>query len=122
MGQKIEAYRKSLLQRLKKEREEGKKSRERALCDVEGIKRYLMEDVGVKEIYLFGSIITGNFRKKSDIDIAISDLGKKRFFSIWSSLDDFTDFNVELVDLDEKNDFFRQQVRRRGKKIYERGK
>lgn len=122
MGQKIEVYRESLLQRLKREKEEAKKSKEKALCDVERIKRYLVEDVGVKEIYLFGSIITGNFRKESDIDIAISGLGKKRFFSIWSSLDDFTDFNVELVDIDEEDDFFRQQIRRRGKKIYERGR
>lgn len=121
MEQKIEGYRRNFLLRLKREEEESRESKRMALCDVERIKKHLVEDVGVKEIYLFGSILREDFRKDSDIDIAIGGLGKKRFFSIWSHLDEFTDFNIELVDLDERNDFFRQQIRERGRKIYERG-
>ena len=121
MKQEIESYRKNFRIRVKREEEENRESRRRALGDVERIKRYLVEDVGVREIYLFGSILRENFKKDSDIDIAIGGFGKKRFFSIWSSLDEFTDFNVELVDLDERDDFFREQIRKRGEKIYERG-
>ena len=121
MEQEIESYRKNFRIRVKREGEENRESRRRALGDVERIKRYLSDDIGAKEIYLFGSIIREDFRKDSDIDIAISGLDERKFFSIWSKLDEFTDFDVELVDLDERDDFFREQIRKRGEKIYERG-
>lgn len=119
MDQKIEEYRRNFILRLKREEEENKESQKEALHDVEKIKRYLVGEAGVKEIYLFGSIVEGNFRKNSDLDVAISGFDERKFFSIWSRLDEFTDFNVDLVDLDERDDFFRRQIRERGKKIYE---
>lgn len=121
MEQEIESYRNNFRKRLRREGEENRESRRRALGDVERIKRYLADDIGAKEIYLFGSIIRKDFRKDSDIDIAISGFDEKKFFSIWSKLDEFTDFNVELVDLDERDNFFRQQIRERGKRIYGSG-
>lgn len=119
--QEIESYRKNFRIRVKRELEENRECRRNALGDVERIKRYLADDIGVKEIYLFGSITREDFRKDSDIDIAISGFDERKFFSIWSKLDEFTDFNVELVDLDERDDFFRQQIRERGKRIYGSG-
>lgn len=121
MEQEIESYRKNFRIRVKRELEENRECRRNALGDVERIKRYLADDIGVKEIYLFGSITREDFRKDSDIDIAISGFDERKFFSIWSKLDEFTDFNVELVDLDERDDFFRQQIRERGKRIYGSG-
>ncbi|MDI6792324.1 MAG: nucleotidyltransferase domain-containing protein [bacterium] len=118
---KIEDCRMNFTLRLKREEEENKKSRRKAVQDVEEIKSYLVNEAGVKEIYLFGSIVEGSFRKNSDLDIAISGFDERNFFSIWSHLDEFTDFNVDLVDLDEKDDFFRRQIRERGQKIYEKG-
>jgi len=103
------------------EEKENRQARKRALADVKRIKKYLVNEIGVKEIYLFGSIVRKDFKKDSDIDIGISGFDEKKFFSIWCKLDELTDFNVELVDLDEKDDFFRQQIRKIGKRIYGSG-
>ncbi|MCD5390943.1 nucleotidyltransferase domain-containing protein [candidate division NPL-UPA2 bacterium] len=116
----IEVYRRNFLKRIEDEKRRNKERRRKALKDIEQIKKYLAEDVGVREIYLFGSILRDNFGKDSDIDIAVGGLRDDKFFPVYSDLDNFTDFQVELVDLDEEDNFFRREIRRRGKKIYER--
>lgn len=116
----IEKYKKTYLNRLKEQKLLNKKLHSQALSDIEKIKKYLIEEVGVNEIYLFGSIINDNFNQNSDIDLAVSGIKEEDFLKVYSKLDDFTSFNVELIDLDERDDFFRQQIRKKGKKIYER--
>ena len=121
MGEReIEKYRESFLKRIKEERERNKERRNKALKDIERIKKYLVEEVKVREIYLFGSILKDNFNRGSDIDIAVGGLQDNEFFPVYSHLDNFTDFPIELVDLDEKDNFFRREIRKRGKKIYGR--
>ncbi|MEW6606088.1 MAG: nucleotidyltransferase domain-containing protein [bacterium] len=119
--EEIDKYRESFLSRLKQQQLSNKKRQTQALFDLEKIKKYLIEEVGVKEIYLFGSIISDTFNQTSDIDLAVSGVKDEDFLKVYSKLDDFTSFNIELIDLDEKDDFLRQQIRKRGKKIYERG-
>jgi predicted nucleotidyltransferase len=116
----IEVYRRSFFKRIEEEKRRNEERRKKALEDVERIKKYLGEEVGVKEVYLFGSVLKDNFSKYSDIDIAVSGLRDDEFFPVYSHLDNFTDFSIELVDLDEKDNFFRREIRKRGKKIYER--
>lgn len=116
----IEKYRQSFLKRIEEEKRRNKERRNKALKDIERIKKYLVEEMKVREIYLFGSILKDNFGKGSDIDIAVSGLEDDKFFPVYSHLDNFTDFPVELVDLDEKDNFFRREIRKRGKKIYGR--
>jgi len=81
----------------------------------------------VKELYIFGSVLTDRFNEASDIDILIqfSDVELNDYF------DNYMDFKEELesllkypVDLVEnqaiKNPIFRQIVDRDKKLIYER--
>jgi|GEM_PF-2136245 len=116
---KINKYREAILKREKQEQIQNKKMQEKGLLDIERIKNYLIKETPVKEIYLFGSILN-NFKRTSDIDIAVSGIPDKDFLRVYSILDDFTNFNVELIDLDERNDFFRENIRKMGKRIYER--
>lgn len=118
-NQKLNKYREAFFARVKQQLLNNKKLQSQALRDVQGIKKHLIEEVGVKEIYLFGSIISHNFNQTSDIDIAVSGIPEEDFLKVYAKLDDFTSFNIELIDLDEKDDFLRQQIRKRGKKIYE---
>lgn len=117
--QKLNKYRETYFARLNQQLLNNKKLQTQALLDLERIKKYLIEEVGVQEIYLFGSIIGNNFNQTSDIDIAVSGIKEEDFLKVYAKLDDFTSFNIELIDLDEKDDFLRQQIRKRGKKIYE---
>jgi predicted nucleotidyltransferase len=116
----IEKYKKTYINRLKQQKLKNKRLHTQALSDIEKIKKFLIEEAKVNEIYLFGSIVSNNFNQNSDIDIAVSGIKDEDFLKIYAKLDDFTSFNIELIDLDERDDFLRQQIRKRGKKIYER--
>ena len=48
---------------------------------------FLLKNEGCKDIFLFGSLVTGKFHKNSDIDIGITGLNPKKFFRVSASLD-----------------------------------
>lgn len=66
----------------------------------------LLFEKGCSEVYLFGSQVTANADEFSDIDIGIKGLPPKDFFATHSMLEDATGKTVDLVDFDEKPQFF----------------
>ena len=68
--------------------------------------RNLLKNEGCKSVFLFGSMVTGNFHENSDIDIGIIGLPPRKFFRVYASLDRETTNKIDLVDFDLRNDFF----------------
>ena len=66
----------------------------------------LLRDAGCTESYLFGSHVTGGADERADVDIGIKGLAPHKFFAVHSLLEDTTRKNVDLVDFDEKPQFF----------------
>ncbi len=66
----------------------------------------LLFDMGCSEVYLFGSQVTGNINENSDIDIGIKGLPPQKFFATHSMLEDATGKSIDLIDFDEKPQFF----------------
>jgi len=81
--------------------------------DIEVAKNILLRE-GCKEIYIFGSIIEGNFTEMSDIDIATVGLSKSKYFKVYGELLEKLNRSIDLVCLDYDTDF--------SKKIKESGK
>lgn len=81
----------------------------------------------VKRLYLFGSVLTSNFNKNSDIDILIQfgDMDFAHYFSNYMDLKEKLELLFQRpVDLVEdqavRNPIFRQVLNRNKKLIYER--
>ena len=68
--------------------------------------RNLLKNEGCKSVFLFGSMVTGNFHEDSDIDIGIIGLPPKNFFRVYASLDRKTTKKIDLVDFDLSKDFY----------------
>lgn len=66
----------------------------------------LLLEMGCVEIYLFGSQVNGTADEYSDIDIGIKGLPPQKFFATHSMLEDATGKTVDLIDFDEKPQFF----------------
>ncbi|MBR4824319.1 MAG: nucleotidyltransferase domain-containing protein [Spirochaetaceae bacterium] len=66
----------------------------------------VLSDMGCSECYIFGSHVTGNANENSDIDIGIKGLPPHKFFATHSMLEDATGKTIDLVDFDEKPQFF----------------
>jgi len=58
------------------------------------------------EVFLFGSMVTGEVNKNSDIDIGISGLSPKKFFRVYAEVDKETSNKIDLVDFDVQKDFY----------------
>lgn len=85
------------------------------------IKQYLARKISPYLIILFGSVIKGNLRESSDIDIAF--LSEKHFsdyeiFMFSQDLADMLGREVDLVDLAKVSTVFQAQIISTGKVIY----
>lgn len=73
----------------------------------------ILKEEGCKEIYLFGSLVNGDFTEKSDVDLAVKGLKKRNFFKILGKLIMALDHSVDLVNL-EKKDRFSSMLKKKG--------
>lgn len=70
----------------------------------------ILKKYGCSEVYLFGSVVNGEFNENSDIDIAVRGLKDEYFFKAFAELE-IQLFNViELIDLDDKQNRFAQFI------------
>ncbi|MBP5706151.1 MAG: nucleotidyltransferase domain-containing protein [Spirochaetales bacterium] len=66
----------------------------------------ILKDEGCKEIYLFGSHVTGKATDNSDIDIGVKGLLPSRFYSVYARLDNEIDEKIDFIDFDEQDKLF----------------
>ena len=65
----------------------------------------ILKDLGCKEIFLFGSIVKGNYTKFSDIDLAVTGCPKEKYFYAIGKLNVELEHEIDLVNLDKKTMF-----------------
>jgi AbrB family looped-hinge helix DNA binding protein len=66
----------------------------------------ILKNEGCKNVYLFGSLVTGKTHDRSDIDIGIKGLPPEMFLKVYSDLSNTLDNKFDLVDFDFNCDFF----------------
>jgi predicted nucleotidyltransferase len=57
--------------------------------------------VGATRVFTFGSVVTGELRPDSDIDMAVSGVPARVYFSAVGKASDLVGRPVDLVDLDD---------------------
>ena len=67
----------------------------------------ILKDAGCSEVFLFGSITSGEVREKSDIDLAVRGCPQEKFFHLLGKLMMELDNAIDLVDLDSQDVFAR---------------
>ena len=65
----------------------------------------ILKEEGCKEVYIFGSVASGEANENSDIDIAVKGFEKGRFFKIWVKLSNALEHQVDFVDLSSNKRF-----------------
>jgi predicted nucleotidyltransferase len=61
----------------------------------------LLRSMGASQVFVFGSLVRGELRSDSDIDMAVSGLPAKVYFSAVSRASDLVGRPVDLLDLDD---------------------
>jgi len=67
----------------------------------------LLRSMGATQVFVFGSATKGRLRSDSDIDMAVSGLPPKIYFSAISKVSDLLGRPVDLVDLDDSTPLVR---------------
>lgn len=70
----------------------------------------ILKENDVTEIFIFGQVVNGNFNENSDIDIAIKGIKQEEFYRVASILMFEIEKEIDLIDLDDKNDKFAQML------------
>jgi len=63
--------------------------------------------LGASQVFVFGSLVRGELRPDSDIDMAVSGLPAKLYFSAVSRVSDLVGRPVDLLDLDDNTPLVR---------------
>lgn len=75
----------------------------------------------VKRIYLFGSLVSGGFRRDSDIDLAVEGLAPQEYWSALGCVEDTKGFDVDLVAMETAAPTLRERIMAEGRLLYDRG-
>ncbi|MDD4049202.1 MAG: nucleotidyltransferase domain-containing protein [Clostridia bacterium] len=65
----------------------------------------MLKEAGCEKVYLFGSLINGDIRDESDIDIAVRGFPTDMYFYILGKLMIELTYPVDLINLDKQDDF-----------------
>ena len=73
--------------------------------DVETAVKLLKEE-GCDSVFLFGSLVTGDFNEESDIDLGVTGLCPRKYIRTCCKLDKVIINDYDLVDFDENIEMF----------------
>ena len=81
---------------------------------------YLKNEINPFAIILFGSYSRNTQNKESDIDIAIkgNNIDLKKIYELKQKLEDISQKDVDLVNLDDISDVFRYEILMNGIKLF----
>ncbi len=72
----------------------------------------------VQKIYLFGSLIKGNFGNQSDIDIAVEGLSPRLYLKALDFLFDYFKREINLIPLETCNNSLKEVIYSDGQLVY----
>lgn len=72
---------------------------------------------GATEVYLFGSLCTGAFHQRSDVDLGVRGIPPERFDAALAALETVCDIPVHVVDLDEASPSLQACILREGERL-----
>ena len=104
------------LKLLKQDMERIHARRLRALKRAEEACLYLCR-LGAKESFIFGSVLSADFREHSDIDIAVSGLPREHIYKVESKIEEIVEgMRFDLVYLENAPAYLEKRIREKGKR------
>lgn len=79
----------------------------------------ILRNEGAKKVILFGSLAKRNSRKHSDIDLACEGLEDRKFFRVFGKLLLHIKRPLDLIDINDADEFFASRVKEEGIILYE---
>ncbi len=108
-------YIKGWQKRKKQKEEELKYISEQAMEKAKRISQLLKSKYKIDEIILFGSLAENKFRKNSDIDIAIINSNKEKYFEmVKEAYDIAAPYRLDLLPIEDASSFLKKKIKMKG--------
>ena len=122
MHMKYSEYKKHWLKRDAENARKLEQERQRAIRFAVKLKDILVRDYKVSKVVLFGSCIyPQGFNERSDIDLAVENLAKERYFEALATLCEASPRSVDLKPIEEVKNHLKEKIQR-GMILYDAGK
>lgn len=115
----VEVWKKRAIERQK----ELAQRKEKAAHEAMRLVRILVQEYGVQQVYVFGSLVQDDsfLTETSDIDLAVYGLDPKLYFRALGRIQDATKFGVDLVTMESCSDSLREAILKEGRLLYDGG-
>jgi predicted nucleotidyltransferase len=111
----FESYVRAWRERWRKDRRADAIAAKQARAAAERIARLLVRRYGARRVTLCGSLARGDFRRGSDIDLAVEGIPEDRFFAASAAAAREGDgFEVDLVPVEAATPGYRESLSREG--------
>ena len=67
---------------------------------------FCLKEEGCTSVFLFGSLVTGEYSDSSDIDFGIMGLSPRKYIRTYSKLNNIVKNRFDLIDFDENRDLY----------------
>lgn len=120
----IEYYISAWRRRAELEKKREKMLAEKAFDTAHFLTKVLVDRYRVKKVYLFGSLalyLKGlkSFKVSSDIDLAVQPIPKEKYFYILAEMNRMSDFEIDIIDLEDCPEILRDSILKNGILLYE---
>lgn len=83
-----------------------------------GLVRYLVDELGARRVFLFGSLASGQVHERSDIDLAVEGVPLEGYWRALVRLSDLAGASVDLVLLEDASPSLRRRVAAHGELLH----
>lgn len=115
ISQEKEQYIKGWQKRKRRQKRKLKEKKQKGLEKAREVADCLYKKHNAKRVILFGSLVQGQFREHSDIDIAVDGIDDYKYFDIVSEMMDIAfPFKIDMIPLADVKTILREKIEREG--------
>ncbi len=97
-----------------------KEIKKQALAKAQQIGWLLAEKYSIQKVYLFGSLVAGNFNLQSDLDLAVEGLADEDYLKAYGLVEEIAaPLKVDLISLESAMPSLRERVLEEGRVLYD---
>ncbi|MFW5988514.1 MAG: nucleotidyltransferase family protein [bacterium] len=113
-------YVKTYKQKIEKQKKDEKKLFKMLNKKARKAAKKLGQEFNIERVYLFGSLTNKNkFSLNSDIDLAVKGLDPVKFLEAWGVLEDYLNYDFDLVQFEKANENLKNIIIKEGVIIYD---
>ena len=113
-------YKKDMLLKHQEQQKKVQQLQEHALDEAKQLAKILVEDFGIKKVYLIGPLTYGKFQEGMQLELALEDIPENTYAKALGHLKQISAFGIELIDMQQADSWTKRSIQEKGTVLVER--